>query len=183
MCRNQNLNREFGVSGFVKPGAKTSDILDTNIDKDMSKDDIIVVCAGTNDISKNRHDLVDWSCVNKEVRSFNRHLAKRLKHVSVISVNLDRQHFTRHGLHTNNRGKDKMCQQVAELVQRELGAVVNAIPLHTLPNAYTYQTYWCQHCCYLLATKYRRRFREPHAWYVHHLLSHFGFNRRHRNPD
>jgi lysophospholipase L1-like esterase len=101
---NQNLNREFGVSGFVKPGAKTSDILDTNIDKDMSKDDVIVVCAGTNDISKNsakeglrniinfvrrnshtnimvmevlhRHDLVDWSCVNKEVRSFNRHLAK-----------------------------------------------------------------------------------------------------------
>jgi hypothetical protein len=79
-----------------------------------------------------RHDLVDWSCVNKEVRSFNRHLAKRLKlykHVSVISVNHDRQHFTRHGLHTNNRGKEKMCQQVAELVQQELGAVVNAIPL------------------------------------------------------
>jgi hypothetical protein len=82
-----------------------------------------------------------------------------------------------------------MCQQVAGLVQRELGAVVNAnplvnaIPLHTLPNAYTYQTYWRQHCCYLLATNYRRRFREPHAWYVQHLLSHFGFNRRHRNPD
>jgi hypothetical protein len=49
--------------------------------------------------------------------------------VSVISVNLDRQHFTRHGLHTNNRGEEKMCQQVAGLVQWELGAVVNAIPL------------------------------------------------------
>jgi lysophospholipase L1-like esterase len=56
---NQNLNREFGVSGFVKPGAKTSSILDTNIDKDMSKDDVIIVCAGTNDISKTlqRKDL------------------------------------------------------------------------------------------------------------------------------
>jgi hypothetical protein len=47
---NQNLNNKFGVSGFVKLGAKTSDILDTNIDTDMSKDD---VCAGTNDISEN----------------------------------------------------------------------------------------------------------------------------------
>jgi hypothetical protein len=50
---NQNLNNKFRVSGFVKSGAKTSDILDTNIDTDMSKDDVIVVCAGTNDISEN----------------------------------------------------------------------------------------------------------------------------------
>jgi hypothetical protein len=73
----------------------------------MSKDDIVIVCAGTNNISKNnakegiknivnfvkkprhtniiimeaphRHDLVDWSCVNKEIELFNRLLAKRLK--------------------------------------------------------------------------------------------------------
>jgi lysophospholipase L1-like esterase len=48
----QNLNRVFGVSGLVKPGAKTSDILDTNMEKNMSVNDVIVVCAGTNDISK-----------------------------------------------------------------------------------------------------------------------------------
>jgi lysophospholipase L1-like esterase len=143
-----NLNNECGVIGFVKPGAKSSGILGINIDKDISKDDVVVVCAGSNDIRNNnakeglrniinfvkrnshtniivmevlhRHDLVDWSCVNKEVRLFNRHLAKRLKlykHVSISSVNLDMQHFTRHGLHMNNRGKEKMCQQIAELVQ------------------------------------------------------------------
>jgi hypothetical protein len=87
------LNSEFDVSRFVKPGAKANDILGTNINKDMSKDYFVVVCAGSNGISKNnakeglrniinfvkitshtniivmealhRHDLVDWSCVNK----------------------------------------------------------------------------------------------------------------------
>jgi hypothetical protein len=49
----KNLNKEFGVIGIVKRGAKSSGILNTNIDKDMTKDDIVVVCAGSNDISKN----------------------------------------------------------------------------------------------------------------------------------
>jgi hypothetical protein len=104
----------------------------------MSKNDIVVVCAGTNDISKNdakeglkviinfvkrtrhtniivmealhRHDLVDWSCVNKEIELFNRLLAKRMKvytQVSISRLNLGRQHFTRHGLHMNYEGKEK----------------------------------------------------------------------------
>jgi hypothetical protein len=41
------LNSEFDVRGFVKPGAKASDILGTNIEKDMSKDDFVVVCVGS----------------------------------------------------------------------------------------------------------------------------------------
>jgi lysophospholipase L1-like esterase len=49
----QNLNSDIGVSGFIKPGAMFSDILGTNLEKDMSKDDVVVVCAGSNDISKN----------------------------------------------------------------------------------------------------------------------------------
>jgi transposase len=106
----------------------------------MSKDDVVVVCVGSNDINKNsameglrnilnfvmgtnhtniivmkalcRHDLADWSCVSKEVRLFNRHLTERLKiynQVSIISANLGRQHFTRHGQHINTRGKDRLC--------------------------------------------------------------------------
>jgi hypothetical protein len=90
----KNLNKEFGFIGLVNPGAKSNDILNTNIDKDMTKDDIVVECAGSNDISKNganegisniinfvkktshtnimvmealhRHDLADWSCINKD---------------------------------------------------------------------------------------------------------------------
>jgi ribosomal silencing factor RsfS len=49
----QNLNSDFEVSGIVKPGAKAKDILGTKIEEDMSTNDFIVVCAGTNDISKN----------------------------------------------------------------------------------------------------------------------------------
>jgi hypothetical protein len=103
----RNLNGDFTVSGIVKPGTKTKDILGTRIGQDMSKDDTVVVWAGTNDIGtsnvkegiKNivnfvkgsrhtniiimealhRHDLIDWSCVNEETERFNRLLAKRLK--------------------------------------------------------------------------------------------------------
>jgi hypothetical protein len=32
----------------VKPGAKSSDILNTSIDKEMTKDDIVVVCKWRN---------------------------------------------------------------------------------------------------------------------------------------
>ena len=77
------------------------------LEKNMSKDNVIIVCADFNDISKNsakegissiinlakktshtniivmealhRHDLADWSCVNKETLQFNRLLTKRLK--------------------------------------------------------------------------------------------------------
>jgi hypothetical protein len=86
---NMKLNKEFSVSGIVQTGAKSRDILNTNIDKSMSKNDVIIVCAG-NDISiinakegingiisfakktshtniivmeaLHRHDLADLSC-------------------------------------------------------------------------------------------------------------------------
>jgi hypothetical protein len=86
-----------------------------------------------------RHDIVDWSCVNKEVRLFNRHLAKRLKcykHVTISSVDLDRQHFTKHGLHLNNRGNEKVCQRIVELVQGKLGSVVDVTSVNAIPLRY-----------------------------------------------
>jgi hypothetical protein len=49
----KKLNSEFEISGTVKPGAKTKDVLGTKIDEGMSTNDAIVVCAATNDISKN----------------------------------------------------------------------------------------------------------------------------------
>jgi hypothetical protein len=80
-----------------------------------------------------RHELADWSCVNKETTRFNRLLAKRLKlhkHVTISKVNLNRDHFTKHGQLMNYKGKEKTCQQIAELVQQKVGARANnPIPL------------------------------------------------------
>jgi hypothetical protein len=39
-----NLNSEIGVSGLLKPGAMLSDILGSNLEKGMSKDDVVCVC-------------------------------------------------------------------------------------------------------------------------------------------
>ncbi|KAJ4446836.1 hypothetical protein ANN_13534 [Periplaneta americana] len=56
-----------------------------------------------------RHDLPTTSCVNSEVVNFNRKLKKRLKvynHVKVNEIDLNRDNFTRHGLHLNGKGKE-----------------------------------------------------------------------------
>jgi hypothetical protein len=163
----QNLNSDIGVGGFIKPGAMLSDILGTNLEEGMSKNDVVVVCAGSNDISKNnakeglrkstnfvrrsshtniivtealqRYDLPDWSCVNNEVRLFNRQLAKRLKslkHVSIGSVTLEKQHFTRHSQHLNSREKETICHQIGEMVQWKLRAVDHATPDNVSPLDY-----------------------------------------------
>jgi hypothetical protein len=112
-----NLNDNFVVNGFVKPDAcidmVTSTINGNN--EQLTKRDAVVFWGGTNDIGKDnsqnglrhlvnfvknnshtniivinvphRHDLVNWSCVNREVRMFNRKLVKHmkvLKHVTVM---------------------------------------------------------------------------------------------------
>ena len=53
-----------------------------------------------------RHDLPEsCSCVNSEVKNFNRKLVKLMKphkHVIVVRVDLDRKSFTRQGMNMNN---------------------------------------------------------------------------------
>jgi hypothetical protein len=167
----KKLNSEFEISGIVKPGAKAQDVLGTKIDEGMSTNDAIVICAATNDISKNeakeglrsiinfvkqnshtnitvmeilhRHDLVDWSCVNKEIEQINRQLAKRLRlddQVSTGKLNLGRQHFTRHGMHINYKGKEVMCQQIAELIQQKIDTVNKALQRNKIPLNYEAST-------------------------------------------
>jgi hypothetical protein len=90
-----------------------------------------------------RHDLVNWTCVNKEIELFNRLLAKRLKlykQVSIGRLHLDRKNFTKHGLHLNYEGKERMCQQIAELVQQKLRAEDKAFPGNTTPLKYKKDT-------------------------------------------
>lgn len=111
-----NLNNDFDLKGFVKPGADittlTSSItMDT---KHLTLKDILVFWGGANDVSKNksqdglksltklveqfnytnitlmgvpnRHDLPDWSCVNNEIATFNTKLKKLMKPYNHVMI-------------------------------------------------------------------------------------------------
>ena len=107
---NNNLATSFRTSGWVKPGAPTEEILNkANLDVvNMKMHDVIVLCAGVNDVYRNnaivayrniinfvmknnntniviigvphRHDLSEHSCVNVGLRSFN----NKLKNITAI---------------------------------------------------------------------------------------------------
>jgi hypothetical protein len=129
------------TTGCVKPSATLNYITssETSELRKLSKSDVVVLCGGTLDIARNdsmqglasisrfvenldhtnvvvvdaphRFDLDTFSCVNKEVITFNRKLQKILKHynhASQIHLPMEREHFTKHGLHMNGAGKDHL---------------------------------------------------------------------------
>ena len=67
-----------------------------------------------------RHDLPEWSCVNNEIKVFNtqlQNLMKLYKHVLTVKMDADRKFFTRHGLHMNNIGKEKIASEVTTIIK------------------------------------------------------------------
>ena len=137
-----NHNDGFGLTGFTRPGADIDTLTSTIMEdtKHLMISDILVFWGGANDVSKNNsqdglksltkfvevhshtniilmcvpqhHDLPEWSCVNSEVKAFNRKLVRLMKpykHVRVIWTNLDRKFFTKQGMHMNNLGKERMA--------------------------------------------------------------------------
>ena len=102
-----NLDEDYEVSGFAKPGANMEEIVNT-VRKDiqtLKKNDVVILWGGSNDVSKNntsetirqlskfveeknevnlvlmkalpRHDLIPTSCVNSEVLKFNSQMEKK----------------------------------------------------------------------------------------------------------
>lgn len=71
-----------------------------------------------------RHDLSVDSCVNKEIVVTNIKISKICKHFKNVHLleasKLDRSLHTRHGLHLNNKGKDKLCQDICGIVKIEI---------------------------------------------------------------
>jgi hypothetical protein len=134
-----SLRDSFKVYGIVKPGTCVESLttsLKYDIEQ-LTNSDAVIFWGGSNDVSKNnsrhglrhvvdfvsanshtniilvsvpkRYDLCDWSCVNSEVKSFNRKLCKSMKsydHVKMINVDDKREYFTSHGFHMNNNGKE-----------------------------------------------------------------------------
>ena len=118
--------------------------------KQLSKQDVVVVVwGGSKDVGRNeskqginriqkfvetnkhtniilmevphRHDLMQESCVNKEVERYNSRMRKYMKiykNVTVLQVNLDRSGFTTHGQHTNIMGKELLAERIAETIKR-----------------------------------------------------------------
>jgi hypothetical protein len=59
--------------------------------------------------------------VNKEIVVFNRELLKVVKsvgNVKIVQTNLNRDDFTRHGLHLNLSGKEKMAKLIRESIKQ-----------------------------------------------------------------
>jgi len=61
-----------------------------------------------------RHDLEMKSCVNKEIKAFNRklrNLSERIVNLPVSDVSTNTEIYTRHGLHLNRRGKGQTAEK------------------------------------------------------------------------
>jgi hypothetical protein len=116
------LNDKFEVIGYTEPNCNmTLTNSAKGSISTLMKNDVLVIWGGANDVVKNntkeglrhvsnfvrtnyhtnivllclpyRHDLLDWSCVNKEITVFNRKLLKIMKyyeHVTIIQHDLNR---------------------------------------------------------------------------------------------
>jgi hypothetical protein len=147
----ENLGELFEVTGFVKPGTGLVVIttMETEGISKFTKKDVVVIWGGSHDIAKNAtkkdlehmakfvkenshtnivileapqgHDLSTLSCVNNDVKVFNRKLQKMIKthnNMEILYVDTSRGHFTRHGLHMNGMGKEKMARKISEAVKK-----------------------------------------------------------------
>jgi hypothetical protein len=66
-----------------------------------------------------RYDLPDFSWVNQEAQVFKRKLRKQLKdmqHIHIVDVNQTRDEFTRHGLHLNYLGKERIAKTTEQSI-------------------------------------------------------------------
>jgi hypothetical protein len=66
-----------------------------------------------------RHDLVEYSCINRAIQVLDHKLKKvsnSFKHVTIIECNYNRECFTKHGMHLNTRGKGIVAKQLASKI-------------------------------------------------------------------
>jgi hypothetical protein len=134
----------------VKPGANLQTIVNTSTEtiRRLSNKDVVVAWGGTRDVGRNeseeglgqirnfvenlnhtnvivmsvpyRHDLAPNSCVNHEVKVYNRELKKHLMvrgNTCVLEVDTERDLFTRHGLHMNIKGKEHTANKIIKMIK------------------------------------------------------------------
>jgi len=62
-----------------------------------------------------RYDIGARSNINEQIESHNKKLCKVIKsfmHVKLIKVTINREDFTKHGLHLNSKGKEKVSTEL-----------------------------------------------------------------------
>ena len=67
-----------------------------------------------------RYDLDPKSCVNDEVKVYNRKLKKHLRvfgNICVTKVDSNKDLFTRHGLHMNSKGKEHIVKKIVKAIK------------------------------------------------------------------
>jgi hypothetical protein len=148
---SHSLGNSYEITGFVNPGTGLEVITNSakkEIDH-LTQKDVVVVSGGANNVSKNesmkglkcvtqfvqhrgntnviimnaphRFDLEDSSCVNKEIKVFNRKLKqimKRYNQTEVIDMGANRDQFTKHGLHMNKTGKEHITRKTADTMNK-----------------------------------------------------------------
>jgi hypothetical protein len=92
-----------------------------NFVKDNSHTNIILLSV------PHRYDLIKSSCVNNEISMFNRKLAECVKifsHSTILDIDIDREGFTRQGMHLNQIGKERVAtiigQRLTDLLARQV---------------------------------------------------------------
>jgi hypothetical protein len=133
----------------IKPGASIIDIVpQTTVNyTHLTKKDVMQ--AGSNDVYRNnaktalmqiinfcevlnntniilldithRYDLIENSCVNKEIQTYNRKLkkvTKLYKHVTILEASNNREDFTSNGLYLNKAEKRKLVRKIAKAVMK-----------------------------------------------------------------
>jgi predicted RNase H-like nuclease (RuvC/YqgF family) len=144
-----NLLRErhnIDCVGYVFPNARIRDVI-KNISTYEAESEVTAIFGGTNDVAFNesekiieeleymlpklknkvivvdvpfRHDLPQWSCVNKEIVLINDRIDKlceKFENVTMVKSSLlKRTQHTTHGLHVNKSGKCHLAKMIASIV-------------------------------------------------------------------
>jgi hypothetical protein len=67
-----------------------------------------------------RYDSEARSHINEQIENYNKKLVKVIKsfkHVKLVRVTTDREHFTKHGLHLNIKSKEIMSKELLKNLQ------------------------------------------------------------------
>lgn len=68
-----------------------------------------------------RHDMKFTSKTHASIRAYNsklKNISNAYNHVSVVDMSSNRYHYTKHGFHMNNLGKEWLAKQVASQIEK-----------------------------------------------------------------